>query len=100
MNDMTEREQRRLLRRNVRKRGEVAELIKTMEELGELTQAVAKLLGEDGVTADGVDRVAEEMADVEIMLAQVRVIIPTIARQEAAWIQRKLRRMRADLAAR
>lgn len=54
--------------------GERAQLVKSCEELGELTTQLCKWLNFDAKTADGFDAVVDEIADVYIMLAQLRVI--------------------------
>ena len=55
----------------VKRVGAGHQIIKAMEELGELTQALAKLLNGEPVTGD----VCEEIADVEIMIEQLKIII-------------------------
>lgn len=55
----------------VKRFGEGHQIIKAMEELGELTQALAKLVNDAPVTGD----VCEEIADVEIMIEQLKIII-------------------------
>lgn len=60
--------------------GEAAQIIKCIEELGELTKALAKKFNADpdhlGKT---IDNVHEEIADVEIMLAQMRMVFDSAA---------------------
>ena len=51
--------------------GEGHQIIKAMEELGELTQALAKWDNGDPVTGD----VCEEIGDVEIMIEQMKIIM-------------------------
>ena len=51
--------------------GRLNQLIKTMEELGELIQALARWAEGEAV----VGNIAEEIADVEIMLEQVKIIL-------------------------
>ena len=54
--------------------GERNQIVKCVEELSELQQVLCKLLSADdgGVT---LDKVIEEMADVEIMLNQIKIIL-------------------------
>lgn len=54
--------------------GERNQITKCVEELSELQQVLCKLLSADdgGVT---LDKVVEEIADVEIMLNQVKIIL-------------------------
>jgi len=60
--------------------GSEEQTLKTIEELAELTQAILKLrfVGKDGRNTDLIkkakDNVAEEIADVEIMLEQIKLI--------------------------
>lgn len=94
---MSDREVRRILRGNLRVRGSAVELIKLMEECGELVRAVARLIGGDGITDEAVDQLAEEMADVEILMEQARMIFPTLRAREDGWAEIKLMRLRAQL---
>lgn len=73
------------------------QLVKCCEELAELQQAICKLF-DGSVTYDmDLEAVVEEMADVEIMLEQVRMILGVDPEQEARWRDRKLRRLRARM---
>ena len=91
---MTEREQREILRRNLEAHGGAVELVKLMEECGELTQAAAKMLAPGKIWGELIGHLAEEMADVEILMEQVRMYIPELREREETWIQRKLMRMK------
>lgn len=51
--------------------GSVTQLIVTIEELSELQKAITKLL-RDKITQDNITAMTEEIADVEIMLEQVK----------------------------
>ena len=55
----------------VKRFGAGHQIIKAMEELGELNQALAKLVNDEPVTGD----VCEEIADVEVMIEQLKIII-------------------------
>ena len=61
--------------------GVEAQMIKAVEELGELTQAVARVLlwgnGEDEL-----ENLREEMADVSIMLSQLELIFGDVTEVE------------------
>lgn len=59
-----------MLRTAVKKFGEVPQLVMTMEETAELTQALSKYLRGN----DNKDNIAEEIADVSIMLQQLQII--------------------------
>ena len=70
-------------------------MIKTMEELGELTQAVARVLlwgnGEDEL-----ENLREEMADVSIMLNQLEMIFGDVADVEEQKLLRLEQRIQED----
>ena len=59
-----------ILERAVDTYGVQAQIIKTIEEMAELTKELCK----DGCSGERVDLIAEEIADVEIMLEQLRYI--------------------------
>lgn len=76
------------------------QLDKSIEELSELIKAIVKLriaVSKKENTKDGImDAVAEEMADVKIMLAQLEIIFGNVAEVESFMdykIKRQLRRM-------
>ena len=91
---MTEREIRRTLRENIRRHGPAAELVRLMEECGELVQAVARIMNGGRITTEMVDHLAEEMGDVEICMEQARMIFDGLTEAEDVWIDRKVRRLR------
>lgn len=69
-----------ILREAVRHWGEELQVIKALEELGELQTALARLFichtGGKGNKAALVANVCEELADAEIMLAQLGMMFP------------------------
>lgn len=76
------------------------QLMKACEELAELQQAILKLFDETvhyESYEEHVDMIVEEMADVEIMLDQVRVLLEVDPQREARWRRRKLRRLKARM---
>lgn len=77
-----------ILRAAVEKYGPGAQWMKAIEELGELIRALAR--------ADDPDNIAEEMADVEIMLGQLRIILGNDADVER-WKAKKLQRLNQRL---
>lgn len=77
-----------ILRAAVEKYGPGAQRMKAIEELGELIRAIAR--------ADDPDNIAEEMADVEIMLAQLKIILGNDADVER-WKAKKLQRLNQRL---
>ena len=74
------------------------QLVKCCEEAGELIQAICKLFDKSQPYTPDVEAVVEEIADVEIMLDQVRMILAVDPAQEARWRDRKLRRLKTRLA--
>ena len=86
----------KVIRRAVLHFGPRRQMVKAMEELGELIQAIARYVGAKDEGAAGgfeVEGIAEEIADVEIMLQQVRIICDIAPELEGIWRERKLRRL-------
>ena len=73
-----------ILRGAIAHYGSGAQQMKAIEELCELIRALAR--------ADDPDNIAEEMADVRIMLAQLEIMFGNRA-EVRAWELRKLRRL-------
>ena len=93
---MTESELR-TLRRAVAVYGPRRQAIKALEELGELTQALCKWLGgDDPDTERALWHVSEEIADVEIMLAQLRIMMGS-DNDVNAWTMLKISRLKDRL---
>ncbi len=81
----------------VERYGEGAQLVKCCEELSELAHAICKRFDVSvGYERDG-EEVVEEIADVEIMLEQLRVILRVDPEMEQRWRERKLNRLRRRL---
>ena len=80
--------------------GAAAQQIKTVEELGELSQALCKYMSHPEGNAESemalFDHVAEEMADVYIMLEQLKIILNNHDRVDA-WAHEKLARLASRL---
>lgn len=76
--------------------GQTAQIIKAMEEFGELTTELAKGLNGQG----GLDRIAEEMADALVMIKQLMIIFDISGKDldtlGNAKIVRTLNRIRAE----
>ena len=68
--------------------GKEAQLIMAMEEMSELIQALSKNIR----GADNVDNIAEEIADVEIMILQLIEIFNCVE-SETDWYMKKLQRL-------
>lgn len=79
--------------------GSSNQIMMALEESGELIQALAKtqrfMKGEDGL-GDVIDHLAEEIADVRIMLAQIEMIFD-IDKKIAAHVQEKVNRQNKRL---
>lgn len=72
----------------VKQFGEVSQLVMTMEETSELTQALSKYLR----GYNNQDNIAEEMADVYIMLRQLEIIFKNENLVES-YIEKKIKRL-------
>lgn len=77
--------------------GELTQMVKTCEELAELQQAICKYINAANPPQQGaaLDHIFEEMADVEIMLEQLKLIFgydfSTLTIN--GWKQRKMERL-------
>ena len=81
-------------RRALEHYGAAHQLVKTVEELGELQQAIAKLWnGTDGDMDALADHVLEEAADVVIMLGQIRLMFTDGAARMDEWKKAKIERL-------
>ncbi len=90
---MSDREIRRVLKANLEANGYAVELIKLMEECGELVRAAARLTSAEHVGGDLIEQLAEEMADVEICMEQARMMFTGLRDSEDAWIDIKVARL-------
>ena len=88
----SDREIRGVLRRNIQRNGSAVEMVKLMEECGELVQAAAKMMC-GKISEEDVGHLAEEMGDVEICMEQMRMIFPGLRRMEDIFIEEKLDRL-------
>ncbi len=77
-----------LLLKNISLHGEKAQLVKTIEELNELSVALAKHLN----GAENYGNITEEMADVLIMIKQLELIFG-LKEDLKEWRERKLYRI-------
>ena len=85
---MTREKQRAICFKAVRTFGEYSQCIKAMEECGELIHALSrKVLDQD---AD-FDNICEEVADLEILMDQMRVIFGDAFIDK--WQEKKLKRL-------
>lgn len=86
-----------ILRDAIKHYGPVPQIHKSIEELSELIRALSRTI--DRMDTDDVDNVAEEMADVRIMLGQMEIIYGNRDRvREIEWLKltRLKERMMAD----
>jgi NTP pyrophosphatase (non-canonical NTP hydrolase) len=72
--------------------GKEAQAITLFEEIGELMKAVSKLYRDDN--PDTYKALVEEIADVEIMLEQLRVIVPVVEGDVEAAKEEALERLK------
>lgn len=88
---------KRLLCEAIDRWGSDRQLIKCCEEMAELTQAICKRFDQGPGNDFDQEAVVEELADVEIMLEQLRIIMDVDSEMEARWRERKLRRLMVRL---
>lgn len=81
-----------LYHKNIEAHGKQTQLLKLFEEIAELEEAICK--HEDG--RDGVIHIAEELADVQIMLEQMAIIYDNEFYVEG-WRRDKLERLADSL---
>lgn len=70
--------------------GEESQMKMMIEEMSELTKELCKLFRREGDTG----HILEEMADVQIMLEQMRMIFGDTSEQEKAKVERLERRLK------
>lgn len=89
---MDERERRNIMARAIQHFGETAQIDMAVEEMSELTKAICKVKRAQAGAEMGaaVENVVEEIADVQIMLDQLRLIF---ARSTDEVEEEKLRRL-------
>lgn len=105
-NEAQESFSHRTLRKAIEKYGLKNQMIKTVEELSELSQALCKALirlddpkkTNDFSCADleSIDNIFEEMADVEIMLSQCRMMFHCDT-EVNGWVDKKIQRLSEKL---
>ena len=89
---MDERERRNIMTRAIQHFGETAQIDMAVEEMAELTKAICKVKRAQAGAEMGaaIENVVEEIADVQIMLDQLRLIF---ARSTDEVEEEKLRRL-------
>ena len=75
------------------------QIIKTVEELSELSQALCKFLSKSKTESDRyiVDNICEEIADVEIMLEQCKMIFYESENKINDYKKKKIKRLERRL---
>lgn len=81
------------LHKAVKQFGAISQTIVAIEELSELQKELTKELRLIG----NIDHLAEEVADVEIMLDQLRIIYPGLDYMVDAWRRKKITRLESRL---
>lgn len=78
--------------------GRVNQVIKTVEELSELSQALCKILTSKFTddNSENFENIFEEMADVEIMLEQCKIMFQC-DKEVSAWKNKKIERLERRL---
>lgn len=89
---LREKEVEEILKKAINRYGEKAQIIKTIEELNELSVELAKFLNGE----EKVGLIAEEVADVYIMLAQLRIMLD-IDTQTDCYKEFKIKRLEERL---
>lgn len=87
-----------IMKRAVYRFGPAAQEVKAIEELSELSHAICRVIDANKHPdmhnlVDSVEHMYEEMADVEIMLAQLKIIYSDAEREVEAWKSKKLQRL-------
>lgn len=75
-------------------------MLMMVEEMSELTKAICKLYRtkDDGSASAAVENIREEMADVQIMLDQMKIMFPSTGDYERAKLERLGKRLEASRA--
>lgn len=80
-----------IMERAIKTYGKAGQLTKAIEEMSELQKELCKAITE-GTTINALDSITQEMADVEIMLEQLKIIFANRERVEE-WKKLKLLRL-------
>lgn len=72
--------------------GAPGQTVKAIEEMAELQKELCKYLNENEISLERLDSISQEMADVEIMLEQLKIIFSNQERVEE-WKKLKLLRL-------
>lgn len=88
-------EHKEILKKAIEKYGDKNQLLKTIEELNELSRALARFLIDDNIY--NYSNVAEEIVDVKIMLEQAIVILNLGGETLDSIKQEKINRLKQNL---
>lgn len=88
-------EHKEILEKAIEKYGDKNQLLKTIEELNELSRALARFLIDDNIY--NYSNVAEEIVDVKIMLEQAIVILNLGGETLDSIKQEKINRLKQNL---
>lgn len=80
-----------IMERAIKTYGKAVQLTKAIEEMSELQKELCKAITE-GTTINALDSITQEMADVEIMLEQLKIVFANRERVEE-WKKLKLLRL-------
>lgn len=86
---MTSKEEKEIFLKTINTFGENQQIIKAIEELGELSTALARYFDKNKID---VKNICEEIADVEIMISQLRLIFSSISIDD--WKAKKLEKLK------
>ena len=96
MNKIAYDDRKAVYERAIRKYGAARQTLKAIEEMAELTKELCKYHNEDDMPLEGI---AEEIADVTIMLEQLRIIYD-INDDVCVWMDAKIKRLNDRLKSR
>ena len=96
MNVLKENESRIIFMDAISRFGEAVQMFVAAEEMGELTQAMSKII-RGNTSAAAREHLLEEIVDVEIMLEQLKIIF-NYDEKEVEWMRRrKINRLKNKL---
>lgn len=78
-----------IMHKAIEKYGTDKQVLKTIEEMSELTKELCKRDGSD----ESFDRILEEMVDVQIMLNELFIIFNYSGKEVEQWEEKKLKRL-------
>ena len=92
---LTREEQRNICKKAVDNFGEISQMIKTTEEMGELIRAISRIILQQGESDEQIEsNYNEEIADVTIMLEQLKYTRHYKQELVDFWKEEKLKRLK------